>query len=110
MMNPPKPDWPLPGWRPVQPFPFAEARRAFTGPASAQAPVRIAYYQRPDRSLAAVARFQPVCEGAPGHAHGGAVLTVLAVSLPKNSCHTSSRSLRRPWASDNRTQRSSSKP
>ncbi|MCX5797047.1 MAG: PaaI family thioesterase [Elusimicrobia bacterium] len=74
-------DWPLPDWKPVQPFPFCEARRAFTGPASAQAPVVIDYYQRPDRSLAAVARFRPATEGAPGHAHGGAVLTVLDEAL-----------------------------
>ncbi|MBI5239298.1 MAG: PaaI family thioesterase [Elusimicrobia bacterium] len=78
MPNLPTPDWPLPDWKPVQPFPFAEARRTFTGPSS---PVAIAYYRRPDGSLAAVARFQPVCEGAPGRVHGGAILTVLDEAL-----------------------------
>ncbi|HBL16910.1 MAG: hypothetical protein A2X36_17305 [Elusimicrobia bacterium GWA2_69_24] len=73
--------WPQPDWKSVSPFPFTEARRSFTGPAAAHAPVSIRYYRRPDGQLVAVARFQEPSEGAPGQAHGGAILTVLDEAL-----------------------------
>jgi acyl-coenzyme A thioesterase PaaI-like protein len=73
--------WPEPSWKPVEPFPFAEAGRPFTGTTRDQQMLSIAYYERPDKSLAAVASFGPRSEGAPGQAHGGAILTVLDEAL-----------------------------
>lgn len=73
--------WPLSDWKPVSPFPFAEARRTFTGRTDEAAAVAIKYFQRPDKRLVAVARFQSPSEGAPGQAHGGAILTVLDEAL-----------------------------
>jgi len=75
------PDYPRPDWKPVQPFPFIEARKMFTGPTSLEGLVSLKYYQRPDASLAAVATFGPLSEGAPGQIHGGMILTVLDEAL-----------------------------
>ncbi|MBI4424127.1 MAG: PaaI family thioesterase [Elusimicrobia bacterium] len=70
-----------PDWIEVQPFPFAAARRTFTGAAERDGSIAIRYLRRPDKSLVAVARFGPLSVGAPGQAHGGAVLTVLDEAL-----------------------------
>jgi acyl-coenzyme A thioesterase PaaI-like protein len=74
-------DLPKPDWKPVQPFPFAEARKMFTGPTSLEGLVSLRYFQRPDNSLVAVAKFGPLSEGAPGQIHGGMILTVLDEAL-----------------------------
>ncbi len=76
---PPVP-WPEPGWTHVEPFPSVEAGRAFTGERQRQF-LTLRYYKRPDGSLAAVASFGPLSEGAPGRAHGGAILTALDEAL-----------------------------
>ncbi|MBI3552561.1 MAG: PaaI family thioesterase [Elusimicrobia bacterium] len=73
--------YPGPDWLAVQPFPFAEARKMFTGPTFVEGLVSLKYYKRPDGSLAAVARFGPLSEGAPGQIHGGMILTVLDEAL-----------------------------
>ena len=72
--------WPLPGWVEVEPFPFVEAGRAFTGERRRQF-LSLRYYHRPDSSLVALAAFGPLSEGAPGRAHGGAILTALDEAL-----------------------------
>ncbi len=53
----------------------------FTGPTSLEELVSLKYFQRPDQSLAAVAKFGPLSEGAPGQIHGGMILTVLDEAL-----------------------------
>lgn len=68
-------------WTPVQPFPFAAARKIFTGPTSLEDLVSLKYYKKPDNSLAALAAFGPLSEGAPGQVHGGMILTVLDEAL-----------------------------
>lgn len=68
---------PKPGWKEVQPFPFAAARRTFTADAQDHDRLLIRYYARPDADLAALVWFGPRSEGAPGHVHGGGILTVL---------------------------------
>lgn len=75
------PSWPEASWKPVEPFPFAEAGRPFTGTTRDIQMLSIAYYERPDKSLVAVASFGPRSVGAPGQAHGGAILTVLDEAL-----------------------------
>ena len=75
------PGFPGADWSPVQPFPFAMARKVFTGPTSLEGLVSLKYYKRPDASLAAVAKFGPHSEGAPGQIHGGMILTVLDEAL-----------------------------
>jgi len=73
--------WPEAAWTPVQPFPFAAARGAFAGMTSSEGRIVLKYYRRPDGSLAAVAEFGPLSEGAPGLVHGGAILTALDEAL-----------------------------
>jgi acyl-coenzyme A thioesterase PaaI-like protein len=73
--------WPEPGWAPADPFPFTAARGAFAGMTSDEKKVSVSYYRRPDSTLAAVVRFGPLSEGAPGLVHGGAILTALDESL-----------------------------
>jgi len=72
---------PAPDWKPVQPFPFAEARKMFTGPTSLEGLVSLRYFQRADKTLVALATFGPLSEGAPGRVHGGMILTVLDEAL-----------------------------
>lgn len=75
------PEWPGPDWREVQPFPFAGARRAFTGGGSERI-IPVTYYRRPsDKRLVALTGFTERVEGAPGQAHGGAILAVLDEAL-----------------------------
>lgn len=73
--------WPEPGWTPVDPFPFAEAGRAFGGATRDPKFISLKYYKRPDGSLAALAHFGPTAMGAPGRSHGGATLTILDEAL-----------------------------
>ena len=73
--------FPGPDWKPVSPFPFALARKSFTGPSTDEAIVSLRYFQKPDGTLAAVASFGPLSEGAPGQVHGGMILTVLDEAL-----------------------------
>lgn len=73
--------WPEADWKAVQPFPFAAARGAFAGMTSSEGRIVLKYYRRPDGSLAAVAEFGPLSEGAPGLVHGGAILTALDEAL-----------------------------
>ncbi|MBI4349364.1 MAG: PaaI family thioesterase [Elusimicrobia bacterium] len=76
------PGWPEPGWPEVEPFPFVGARKAFTGTGAVERIIPVRYYVRPaDQRLIAVATFGPRVEGAPGQAHGGAVLTVFDEAL-----------------------------
>ncbi|OGS00518.1 MAG: hypothetical protein A3G41_06670 [Elusimicrobia bacterium RIFCSPLOWO2_12_FULL_59_9] len=65
-----------PGWSEVWPFPFWEARRSFTGPAGMEE-VGMRYFKTAEGALVAKIWFGPSAEGAPGRAHGGALLTVL---------------------------------
>ena len=74
--------WPGPDWQEVEPFPFAGARRAFTGSADPERLIPVRYFRKPDdRRLVALVRFTERVEGAPGQAHGGAVLTVFDEAL-----------------------------
>lgn len=73
--------WPEPGWTPVQPFPFAAARRAFTGMTDDAGKVMLRYYRLPDGALVCTAAFGPRAEGTPGLVHGGAILTALDEAL-----------------------------
>jgi acyl-coenzyme A thioesterase PaaI-like protein len=73
--------WPEPGWTPVEPFPFTAARGAFAGMTSDRSKVDVRYFRKPGGELAAVVRFGPLSEGAPGLVHGGAILTALDESL-----------------------------
>jgi acyl-coenzyme A thioesterase PaaI-like protein len=84
--------WPEPGWIAVEPFPSAEAGRAFTGERQRQF-LSLRYFKRPDGSLAAVASFGPLSEGAPGRAHGGAILTALDEALGAAAWHAGHRVL-----------------
>src|SRR5581483_3148804 len=68
-------------WQPVEPFPFAAARKTFTGPTAKKDLVKLRYFKKPDGSLVGVAEFGPLSEGAPGHVHGGMILTVLDEAL-----------------------------
>jgi acyl-coenzyme A thioesterase PaaI-like protein len=72
--------WPEPDWTAVEPFPFAAAGRAFRGEGK-KAFVSLRYFERPAGGLVALAAFGPLSEGAPGRAHGGAVLTALDEAL-----------------------------
>ncbi len=66
------------GWESVEPFPFSEARRSFTGGQRGGLLIDLRYFRRTaDQTLVALAKFGPEAEGAPGRAHGGGVLTVL---------------------------------
>ena len=73
--------FPGPGWTPVNPFPFAAARKSFMGPTSSKDLLLLDHYRKPDGSLAAVAAFGPLSKGAPGLVHGGLILTVLDEAL-----------------------------
>lgn len=73
--------WPEPDWTPVEPFPFAEAGRPFTGLARVRDVLSLRYFKKPDGALVALASFGPGAEGAPGQAHGGAILTALDEAL-----------------------------
>jgi acyl-coenzyme A thioesterase PaaI-like protein len=73
--------WPEPDWTPVEPFPFAAAARPFTGMARDRKVLSLRYFKRPDGSLVGLANFGPGAEGAPGQAHGGAILTALDEAL-----------------------------
>jgi hypothetical protein len=68
-------------WTPVEPFPFAAARRTFAGPTAKKDLVALRYYKRPGGELVGVALFGPLSEGAPGQVHGGMILTVLDEAL-----------------------------
>jgi acyl-coenzyme A thioesterase PaaI-like protein len=76
---------PEPGWTEVWPFPFGAARRTFTGSALEHERIAIRYFRRgpeiPGGSgqgpLVAKVWFGPGAEGAPGHVHGGGLLSVL---------------------------------
>ena len=83
--------WPLPGWREIEPFPFAEAGRQFTGPSRDEGAISVRYYLKPDGKLAGVASFGPKSEGAPGQVHGGAILTVLDEALGAAAWHAGHR-------------------
>lgn len=85
--------WPLPDWRPVQPFPFAEAHRPFTGITRDQGMLSLEYYAEGDGHLVAIAKFGPRSEGAPGQAHGGAILTALDETLGAAAWHSGARVL-----------------
>lgn len=75
-------DWPASDWKEVEPFPFAGARRAFTGSADPERILPVRYFRRPeDDRLVAVVRFTERVEGAPGQAHGGAVLAIFDEAL-----------------------------
>ncbi len=69
------------GWVPVEPFPFKEAGRPFTGLSRDPEFLGLRYYKRPDGTVAALATFGPLSEGGPGQAHGGAILTALDEAL-----------------------------
>jgi len=74
--------WPSADWPEVEPFPFAGARQAFTGSADPQRIIPVRYFRRPsDQRLVALVRFTERVEGAPGQAHGGAILTVFDEAL-----------------------------
>ena len=75
-------EWPGRDWREFEPFPFAGARRAFTGKGAPNRLLPVRYYRRPsDGTLVALTRFGSRVEGAPGQAHGGAILTVFDEAL-----------------------------
>ena len=71
----------MPDWEPVQPFPFAAARGAFTGMTDTEGRIVLRYFRRHDESLVATAKFGTLSEGAPGLVHGGAILTALDEAL-----------------------------
>jgi acyl-coenzyme A thioesterase PaaI-like protein len=73
--------WPEPGWTPIEPFPFAEAGRPFTGIARNKDVLSLRYFRKPDGQVVAIAHFGPGAMGAPGQAHGGAILTALDEAL-----------------------------
>ena len=87
------PRWPLPGWKPVEPFPFAGAARPFKGPARDHEMLWLEYFVKPDGGLVGVASFGPASEGAPGQAHGGAILTALDEALGAAAWHAGHRVL-----------------
>lgn len=72
---------PAKDWVPVEPFPFAAARKSFRGPTSREELISMSYYRRRDGIMVALAAFGPLSEGAPGQVHGGMVLTVLDEAL-----------------------------
>ncbi|MDE2039927.1 MAG: PaaI family thioesterase [Elusimicrobia bacterium] len=72
--------WPGAGWKRLEPFPFAEAG-PFTGVSRDPEALGLSYYRRPDGSFVALALFGAHCEGAPGQAHGGSILTALDEAL-----------------------------
>ena len=75
-------EWPGRDWPEFEPFPFAGARRAFTGKGAPKRFLPVKYYRRPsDLGLVALTRFGRRVEGAPGQAHGGAILTVFDEAL-----------------------------
>ncbi|MBI5594691.1 MAG: PaaI family thioesterase [Elusimicrobia bacterium] len=62
----------------VRPFPHSAARKTFTGDLLEHDRIKLKYYRRgEDGPLVAHVAFGRRAEGAPGRAHGGAVLTVL---------------------------------
>ena len=62
----------------VRPFPHSAARRTFTGDSLENDRIALQYFRRgADGPLVAHVTFGRRSEGAPGRAHGGAVLTVL---------------------------------
>lgn len=62
----------------VRPFPHSAARRTFTGDSLENDRIALKYFRRgSDGPLVAHVTFGRRSEGAPGRAHGGAVLTVL---------------------------------
>lgn len=74
-------DFPQPDWTAVEPFPFLVARKSFRGPTMDANMAQMRYYRKPDGAMAAVARFGPLSEGAPGQVHGGMILTVMDEAL-----------------------------
>lgn len=68
---------PEPGWTEVEPFPFSGARRSFTGNDPAQDRIALRYFKDADGHLVARVWFGARSQGAPGHVHGGGVLTAL---------------------------------
>ncbi|MBI5203230.1 MAG: PaaI family thioesterase [Elusimicrobia bacterium] len=75
-------EWPGRDWPEFEPFPFAGARRAFTGKGAPERLIPVKYYRRPsDGGLVALTQIGERVEGAPGQAHGGAILTVFDEAL-----------------------------
>ena len=75
-------EWPTSDWKDFEPFPFAEARRAFTGKGAPERLLPVRYFRRPsDQRLVALTEFGERVEGAPGQAHGGAILAVFDEAL-----------------------------
>jgi acyl-coenzyme A thioesterase PaaI-like protein len=73
---------PEPGWTEVHPFPFAAARRTFAAEGRAADLLSRRYFRREaDGALVAKVWFGPRSEGAPGHVHGGGLLTALDEAL-----------------------------
>lgn len=76
---------PEPGWTEVWPFPFGAARRTFTGSALEHERIAIRYFRRAPETqggsgpgpVVAKVWFGAGAEGAPGHVHGGGLLSVL---------------------------------
>ena len=66
------------GWTPVEPLRALGPTRSFVSGDPASERIRIAYFRRgADGALVAKVWFGPDAEGAPGHAHGGAIASVL---------------------------------
>ena len=65
-------------WEPVWPFPSPSESPSFVSGDAASSRIRIAYFRRADEHhLYARVWFGPGAEGPPGHAHGGAMASVL---------------------------------
>jgi acyl-coenzyme A thioesterase PaaI-like protein len=74
--------WPEPDWTPLQPFPFASARDAFSGLTNDEGRIDLRYFRRPGKpGLVGIVSFGPRAEGAPGQVHGGCLLSVLDEAL-----------------------------
>jgi acyl-coenzyme A thioesterase PaaI-like protein len=66
------------GWTPVWPFPSPSESPSFVSGDAESSRLRIAYFRKAgDDHLFARVWFGPGAEGPPGHAHGGAMASVL---------------------------------
>lgn len=74
---------PEPDWVEIEPFPRGiEAEHSFVSGGPSGRRLRVAYFQRPpDLRLFGRAWFGAETEGPPGHAHGGAVASVMDEAL-----------------------------